>query len=259
METLKLGGKTVRVYSSIDELPVTNFQKYNKYLLIDSGIGSDVDSVDDHISKLARLITSGKKAEALQELQNMRQNIYMINSGVSPKHLAFAALIQSVDGEDVTDLSDDGLKGLLERLRSVKRSRLVEILEGLKKKVDTELETYFPAEFISPKEKEAYDRLKERTLLILNSISTGIDHEEEIEAVDAAMFASYKPKAFAGSDSAEINYDKSFESACLLIMQKTGADAKKMTVLQFYNALDMVKRQAEAESKSLSLNKRGRR
>lgn len=134
MKTVKMGGKEVKLYDSIDEMPVTNFQKYNKYLLIDSGVGSDVDDIDGHITKLARLITADEKAKALQELQNMRQNIYMVNSMVSPRHMAFAALIHSVDGEKVDDLSDDGLKDLLERLRGAKRSQMVELLEGLKKK-----------------------------------------------------------------------------------------------------------------------------
>ena len=33
-------------------------------------------------------------------------------------------------------------------------------------------------------------------------------------------------------------------------------DAKKMTVLQFYNAIENIKQQAEAEAKSLKRNKR---
>lgn len=101
--------------------------------------------------------------------------------------------------------------------------------------------------------------MKARTLLVLDQIVNGSDRREEIEAMDAALFSAYRPKNFYGSESVEIGYDKGFESACLIISQKTGADARKMTVLQFYNALDVVKQQAEAESKSLNLHKKGRR
>lgn len=66
----------------------------------------------------------------------------------------------------------------------------------------------------------------------------------------------HSPKVFIGSESIEIKYDKQFESTCLLISQKTNANAKKMTVLQFYNAVDNIKAQAEAESKSLKKYKR---
>ena len=65
----------------------------------------------------------------------------------------------------------------------------------------------------------------------------------------------HTPKTYIGSESVEVKYDKQFESTCLLIAQKTNMDARKMTVLQFYNAIDNIKAQAEAEAKSLKRNK----
>lgn len=256
MKSLIINKKIVKVYDSIDEMPIVNFQKYNKYLLIDSGIGSDADDVDAHIVKIAKYIKSNNNKKALQELQNMRQNIYMVNSEISPKYLAFAALIHSVDGKEVNDLSDDGLKSLLHELKEVKHSAVIDFLLWLKKKVTSELETYFPGDFVNPKEKEAYDRLKNRTLLVLDAIINNTDNSEQIEAIDMIMLSMHTPKSFVGSESVEVKYDKQFESTCLLIAQKTSMDARKMTVLQFYNAVDNIKQQAEAEAKSLKRNKK---
>lgn len=256
MKNLLINNKIVRVYDSIDEMPIVNFQKYNKYLLIDSGIGSDVDDIDAHIVKIAKFMKANNNKKALQELQNMRQNIYMVNSEISPKYLAFAALIHSIDGKEVNDLSDDGLKKLLQDLRDVKHSKVVDFLLWLKKKVTSELETYFPGDFVNPKEKEAYDKLKNRTLLVLDSIVNDTDNTEQIELIDTSMLNMHMPKVFIGSGSVEIKYDKQFESTCLLIAQKTSMDARKMTVLQFYNAIDNIKAQAEAESKSVKRHKR---
>ena len=39
----------VILYDSIDELPIIRFHKYNKYMLIDSGIGSDLNDINVHI------------------------------------------------------------------------------------------------------------------------------------------------------------------------------------------------------------------
>lgn len=239
----------MRVYDSVDEMPIVNFQKYNKYLLIDSGIGSDADDIDAHIVKIAKYIKSNNNKKALQELQNMRQNIYMVNSEISPKYLAFAALIHSVDGKEVNDLSDDGLKKLLQDLKEVKHSKVVDFLLWLKKKVTNELEIYFPGDFVNPKEKEAYDKLKARTLLVLDSVINDTDNSEQINTIDMIMLNMHTPKTYIGSESVEVKYDKQFESTCLLIAQKTNMDARKMTVLQFYNAIDNIKTQAEAEAK----------
>ena len=255
MKNLTVNKKTVRVYDSIDEMPIINFQKYNKYLLIDSGIGSDVDDIDAHIARIAKFIKSNNAKKALQELQNMRQNMYMVNSEISPKYLAFAALIHSIDGEEVNDLSDDGLKNILAKLKEIKHSKIIDFLVWLKKKVTTELEIYFPGDFVSPKEKDVYDKLKQRTLFVLDSMINGTDNSEQIETIDIVMLNMHSPKSYIGSESVEIKYDKQFESTCLLIAQKTSMDAKKMTVLQFYNAVDNIKQQLEAESKSVKRHK----
>lgn len=135
MKRLRINDKIILVYDSIDEMPIINFQKYNKFLLIDSGIGSDVDDIDAHIVKVAKYVKAGDEKKALAELQNMRQNIYMVNSEISPKYLAFAALIHSVDGKEVTDLSDDGLKTLLQDIKEIKHSVVVDFLMWLKKKL----------------------------------------------------------------------------------------------------------------------------
>lgn len=256
MKNLIVNKKVVRVYDSIDEMPIVNFQKYNKYLLIDSGIGSDADDIDAHITRVAKFIKSNNAKKALQELQNMRQNMYMVNNEISPKYLAFAALIHSVDGKEVNDLSDDGLKKLLQDLKEVKHSKVIDFLTWLKKKVTTELEMYFPGDFVNPKEKDTYDKLKQRTLLVLDSMINDTDNSEQIETIDMIMLNMHSPKSYIGSESVEIKYDKQFESTCLLIAQKTSMDAKKMTVLQFYNAVDNIKQQLEAESKSVKRHKR---
>lgn len=255
MKNLIVNKKVVRVYDSIDEMPIVNFQKYNKYLLIDSGIGSDADDIDAHITRVAKFIKSNNAKKALQELQNMRQNMYMVNSEISPKYLAFAALIHSIDGEEVNDLSDDGLKNVLAKLKEIKHSKIIDFLVWLKKKVTTELEMYFPGDFVNPKEKDAYDKLKQRTLFVLDSMINGTDNSEQIETIDMVMLNIHSPKSYIGSESVEIKYDKQFESTCLLIAQKTSMDAKKMTVLQFYNAVDNIKQQLEAESKSVKRHK----
>lgn len=135
MKRLRINNKTILVYDSIDEMPIVNFQKYNKFLLIDSGIGSDVDDIDAHIVKVAKYIKANDEKKALAELQNMRQSIYMVNSEISPKYLAFAALIHSIDGKEVTDLSDDGLKTLLQDIREIKHSAITDFLMWLKKKL----------------------------------------------------------------------------------------------------------------------------
>jgi len=240
MITKEINKKQVRLYDSIDELPITRFHKYNKLLLIDSGIGSDLSDIDSHIERLYRYIKHDSK-EAIQELQNMRQSLYMVNQEISPKFLAFAALVESIDGVKNDDLSDEGMRKTLEILKEASNGVISELVDTLKKKVDSELKLYFPAIFEDASLKEYYDKLKVRTKVVLDGIIEGKDIDEELEKIDFELLSYSKPKVFSGKDSEEIKFDKQFENMCLLIGQKLNKDAKLMNVLEYYNAFDYIR------------------
>ena len=250
MKTVFIKGKKIQLYDSIDEMPIVNFQKYNKCVLIDSGLGSDIDSIDNHIVDIAKYVKNGDTKNALQELQNMRQTMHMIVSGVSPKNLAFAALIYSIDGVEQKNLSDEHLQEIINELNELPFGLFIDLVEKLKKKLSTELELYFPSEFDSAKEKEAYSKLKSRTLLQLKELIDDNDYAKNIAEIDKFLFSLHRPKSFIGKDSDEIRYDKQFESACMMISQKSGLNAKQMTVLDFYNTLVNIQKQAELEKKA---------
>ena len=139
MKVIDTGKHVIKLYDSVDELPIGAYQRYNKFLLIDAGIGSSVDDFDAHIVKLAKLIGNNEREKAMQELQNMRQNLFMINSKVSPKYLAFAALVYSIDGKKVEAVSDDDYSELLAKIQEMPHSLLTKTLDWLKKKLQTSL------------------------------------------------------------------------------------------------------------------------
>ena len=49
MKTIDTGKHVIKLYDSVDELPIGAYQRYNKFLLIDAGIGSSIDDFDAHI------------------------------------------------------------------------------------------------------------------------------------------------------------------------------------------------------------------
>jgi len=137
MKTIDTGKHVIKLYDSVDELPISAYQRYNKFLLIDSGIGSSIDDFDAHIVKLAKLIGNNEREKAVQELQNMRQNLYMVNSNISPKYLAFAALVYSIDGKKFEAVSDDDYQELLTKIQEMPHGLLSKTLDWLKKKLQT--------------------------------------------------------------------------------------------------------------------------
>lgn len=261
MVTVKIGKHTVEMYDTIEELPIVRFHKYQKLLLVDAGIGSDIVAFDQRIEKTRRFLMAGKPEQAQQELENMRQCVFLIQSGVNPKHRAFAALITKIDGQDCTDIGDDALAAITEKLNDVPESELTAQLEAVKKKIDGELTLYFPALFNDSDVKEYYDILRKRTLEILNGIVAGVDDPAGAEIVDkltTALITYSNPKMFTGSNGVEIQFDRQFENLCLVLSEQLHVGPKKYSVLEFYNAFDFVKERAKQAEKAQKRAKFGR-
>ena len=98
---------------------MARFHRYNKYLLIDSAIGGDMSAFDAHIERVVRYIRQDKRDEAATELDNLRQNVYMILEQTTPRYMSFACLVKEVDGKVMDDLSDEGVRKVLEMFSDV--------------------------------------------------------------------------------------------------------------------------------------------
>ena len=133
MKTVKVGSHTIEMYDNIEQLPVARYHKFNKRLLLASGIGSDMSDIFSHIDKAIRYCRKNPD-DAIKELQNLAQAIELIKNEVSPRHLAFCALVKTIDGELCEDISDDGLQQTLKRLEDSPQSDLTAATEEVKKK-----------------------------------------------------------------------------------------------------------------------------
>lgn len=242
MTTIDIAGVSLKVYDSIDELSILRFHKYNKFLLVDVGLGDNMNDVDTHIVKAMRMVKNDPDA-ALQELQNLRQNIYLINSELSAKNYAFCCLVSEVNGNPFTDFGDDSIKGLLKILEDAKQSELTAQLEAVKKKIDEEIELYFPLMSNDLDSREYYSKIKKRALLQLDSIIEGKDTSGEIDDIENELILSNKPKKFYSSESVEIQYDKNFEEMCIVLTKHLNRDAKTLSVLSYYQSVEYLKKQ----------------
>ena len=253
MVTTKIGKHTVEIYDAIDELPIVRFHKYQKLLLIEAGVGSDIAAFDQRTEKMRRYLMDGKTEKAQQELENLRQSVFMIQNEISPKNRAFAVLVAKIDGRECNDLTDDALLRITAELNDVPEKELTAQLEAVKKKIDEELRTYFPVLFADSTVKEYYDLLKKRTLAVLQNIIDGVaqpDATPEIEKLTTALLTYSNPKCFSGPESAEIQFDRQFENLCLVLSEQLHVKPKEYTVLEFYNAFDFVQERAKQAEKA---------
>lgn len=253
MVTVKIGKHTVEMYDAIDELPIVRFHKYQKLLLVDAGIGADITAFDQRIEKTRRFLMAGKPDQAQKELENIRQCVYLIQSGINPKHRAFAALVTKIDGQDVTDCNDETLAKITETLNDTPEPELTAQLDAVKKKIDGELMLYFPVLFNDATVKEYYDLMRQRTIEVLNNIMAGATDPgatDMVEKLTTALITYTKPQLFNGPESVEIQFDRQFENLCLVLSEQLHVKPKEYTVLEFYNAFDFIQERAKKVEKA---------
>ena len=103
------------IYTDIDQLPAERFSKVNKFWMLNDELGSSFEDIDRiHMTRLILSLNDMDKAKKV--IDNMRVLIYNIINEVNPESLAFACLVYSIDGVEITDLSDENLKRILKEL-----------------------------------------------------------------------------------------------------------------------------------------------
>ncbi len=261
MKTVKIGKHDVVLYDSIEELPIARFHKYQKFLLVDSGIGATMEDFDKHIEKARRFCMLNDTANAQKELDNLRQCVFMIQNGISPKHLAFACLVFAIDNTQCVDISDDGLAKVVATFADAPNQELTDRMDSVKKKIDAEITLYFPNLNEDSDVKDYYEKVRKRTLLVLQNIMAGESRPDETSDVDrltTELICYMHPQVFNGSASVEIQFDRQFENLCLTLAGQLNVNPKDYTVLEFYNAFEYLKEKAKSNARAQKQGRTGR-
>jgi hypothetical protein len=130
------GSHKIEFFEGILDMPFERFNYYNKYVMLDSELGSTVSDFDKIVVRINEFVTKDMKEEATKELLNLRFVVNNILSDESHKGLAFATLIKKFDGKEVNDYSTHNLKKILSTL-SKSGLKVKDVLvksEDLKKK-----------------------------------------------------------------------------------------------------------------------------
>lgn len=254
MISKRLNGHDVVFYDSVEDLPVVQFHRYSKYILVEGGIGDNINDIDRHISRILQFIRTDIK-KATQEILNLRQCLYVVATEQDIHNKATLCLIKSVDGRDWTDFSDNGLDRLYEVVNGASLKELDEIAAKVRDAIDENLLQYFPHVFEDSTQKNYTDLLRQRAMLQITAIVKEEDNSDKVEEVTQKILSMQNPKGFMGADSEEVRFDKQFEDMCLLMAKEFGGGIKKFTTMEFYTAFERLTRQYN-EAKKLRNNRK---
>lgn len=241
MVVRKLGGHDVSFYDSVEDLPIVQFHRYSKYLLVESGIGDSIQDIDRHLTRIINFLNDPKKA--YQEVLNLRQCLVFIVSEQDVHNKATLCLVKSVDGKDWTDFSDSGLDELYSLVGGARVGDLEKLALDVRNKIDENLLQYFPKVFEDARQKNYVDLLRKRAVLQLGEIVNGDNNKDKIKGVTENIYKMHSPKGFNGNESEEIRFDKQFEDMCLVMAKEFGGGIKKYTTMEFYTAFERLTRE----------------
>jgi hypothetical protein len=103
------------LYDDIEQMPIERYNKANKFWMLSDNLGNSFEDIDKtHLSRLFLVAHDKDKVKA--EINNLRVLVYNVINEIHPDQMAFAVLVHSVNGKEMTDISDEGLRKLMRDL-----------------------------------------------------------------------------------------------------------------------------------------------
>ena len=110
---------TVVFWDSPDRLPYFRYQAFNRHFMTSLGVGNTYEDFHRHAKRVVGYIESKDYKSAIATIENQMQTFYNALTNYSPKALAGAAWIYSIDGVECTNFDDAALKVTLEKLTEI--------------------------------------------------------------------------------------------------------------------------------------------
>jgi hypothetical protein len=113
---LEYKGHEIEIYDSILEMPISRYNLYNRFAIIDSGVGNDLN---DFVSKCNRIVSliDRNTDKAKIEVDNLVQLVMLQLKKNNPEQKSFASLVKRINGRTYpVVLTDDHIEDILEKL-----------------------------------------------------------------------------------------------------------------------------------------------
>ena len=128
----------VKFYDSIEEMPHRRYMKFNKEMMRANEVGNSMTDVIKRIDRAMGFIQAKESDKAVRELSNARLAYSYSQAELEPKGLALAAMVKSINGVEVDDITASGLQNTLEVLQNIGMSKreLDHNADSVKKKLN---------------------------------------------------------------------------------------------------------------------------
>lgn len=231
------------------ELPAGRHLEYQCYSALDAGVGATEEDALRHEGRAERYKERGTKEGEYRwflETNNAHYARHFLATNYSPRRLSFMALIASVDGEKVSDVTEKGLGNLSTKLLSygLTDELLEEALDSVRDGFSAELAEHFPARYDTAAEELAQaSQMKRRVQALHDYIDSGeFKHLKKVEEIDNALLDIMAPEVWetGDPDNALVLRRRAFGQLCGVLSEHGVPHPEELTVFQFQTRVDYV-------------------
>lgn len=110
----------IEVHDDFKQIEIDRLAAFNRYVMLDSGIGSSLSDIDKKISSIISFVSASEKDAAKKEIMALRKLMFFFTEEIDPENLSFACLVKSIDNKEYYDLTSSGLKEVINHLKRIK-------------------------------------------------------------------------------------------------------------------------------------------
>lgn len=241
-------------YRTPEHAPLKRYAKFQKYLLLKTGVGSDMQSIASHFNNWFTLNAHGKHEESRLEAENLYYNFFAILQEVDYEDLAFACMIHSINGVPLNDVSSDNLVSVISWLsdNGMTKAMVSEEVEDTRSAILKDLRVYFPKFYPDTDDVQYFAKRKQNLMATADKLLQQLESEDftfddEIKKLldDISLYfvELNKPKSFDSEDqnNAVVKLDSQFEQLCSMI-ESNGTNTRELTLIEFYSRLEYIRK-----------------
>lgn len=126
-------------FESTKEITSERMNELQKYALVDVGVGSSFQAIHNHFAMLDKFHKANDISGAMKETHNLYMNLNFMIEKIDIKSLSFACMCHTINGQIVTDFSQENLSRISEDISryGFTNDQVHTTLEYLKKKLKT--------------------------------------------------------------------------------------------------------------------------
>ena len=145
MITFKKRKAEVIFYDSIEEMPHRRYMKFNKEMMRSNEVGNTKADIIKRVNRAMGFIGANEPDKAMKELSNARMAYNYSQAELEPRGLALAAMVKSINGVEVEDITTSGLQNTLEVLQrlGLTKKEVDDNADSIKKKLSRSLKFSF--------------------------------------------------------------------------------------------------------------------